>query len=166
MARPTTDRMKSNLPPHVPRSGRSSTLFVTLEPDPPAPALLPHWFISRESKCFSLVSGHSRVSVILWLAGSSQRHSGHLKINQKHLCISQISSSPTLINKITMHLLIFSLYLIFSAFRQKRQLDWSYSEKQLAYLLHDAIEGKMTEVNRVGRRRIQFLDDLRNRIRY
>ena len=33
-------------------------------------------------------------------------------------------------------------------------------------LLHDAIEGQMTEVKGVGRRRTQFLDDLRNRRRY
>jgi hypothetical protein len=87
MARPTTDRMKSNLPLHVPRSGRSSALpdpDLPLESDPPAlatfaPALLPHWFISKESKCFSLASGHSRVSVILLPFGSSQRP-GHLRI--------------------------------------------------------------------------------------
>ena len=33
-------------------------------------------------------------------------------------------------------------------------------------LLHDAIEGQMTEVKGVGRRRTQLLDDLRNRRRY
>ena len=33
-------------------------------------------------------------------------------------------------------------------------------------LLHDAIEGQMREVTRVGRRRTQLLDDLRNRRRY
>ena len=33
-------------------------------------------------------------------------------------------------------------------------------------LLHDAIEGQMTEVKGVGRRRIQLLDDLRNRRKY
>ena len=33
-------------------------------------------------------------------------------------------------------------------------------------LLHDAIEGQITEVKGVGRRRTQFLDDLRNRTRY
>ena len=33
-------------------------------------------------------------------------------------------------------------------------------------LLHCAIEGQMTEVKGVGRRRTQLLDDLRNRIRY
>ena len=33
-------------------------------------------------------------------------------------------------------------------------------------LLHDAIEGQMTEVKAVGRRRTQLLDDLRNRRRY
>ena len=31
--------------------------------------------------------------------------------------------------------------------------------------IHDAIEGKMTEVKGVGRRRTQLLDDLRNRRR-
>jgi hypothetical protein len=31
------------------------------------------------------------------------------------------------------------------------------------YLLHDTIEGQMMEVKRVGRRRTQLLDDLRNR---
>ena len=34
------------------------------------------------------------------------------------------------------------------------------------FLLHDAIEGQMTEVKGVGRRRTQHLDDLRNRRRY
>ena len=33
-------------------------------------------------------------------------------------------------------------------------------------LLHDAIEGQMTEVKVVGRRRTQLIDDLRNRRRY
>ena len=33
-------------------------------------------------------------------------------------------------------------------------------------LLHDAIEGNMTEVKGVGRRRTQLLNDLRNRRRY
>ena len=33
-------------------------------------------------------------------------------------------------------------------------------------LLHDAIEGKMTEVKGVGRRRTQLLGDLRNKRRY
>ena len=33
-------------------------------------------------------------------------------------------------------------------------------------LLHDAIEGQMTEVKGVGRRRTHLLDDLRNRRRY
>ena len=33
-------------------------------------------------------------------------------------------------------------------------------------LLGDAIEGQMTEVKEVGRRRTQLLDDLRNRRRY
>ena len=33
-------------------------------------------------------------------------------------------------------------------------------------LLHDAIEGQMTEVKGVGRRRIQLLEDLRKRGRY
>jgi len=46
----------------------------------------------------------------------------------------------------------------------KSQLDRSYSEKK--FLLHDAIKEQMTEVKAVGRRRIQLLDDLRNRRRY
>ena len=33
-------------------------------------------------------------------------------------------------------------------------------------LLHDAIEGQITEMTGVGRRRTQLLDDLRNRRRY
>ena len=33
-------------------------------------------------------------------------------------------------------------------------------------VLHDAIEGQITEVKGVGRRRTQLLDDLRNRRRY
>ena len=42
-------------------------------------------------------------------------------------------------------------------------MDWSYSEKK-CFL--DAIEGQMTEVKGVGRRRTQLIDDLRNRRRY
>ena len=38
--------------------------------------------------------------------------------------------------------------------------------RKLNCLLHDAIEGQMTEVKGVGRRRTQLLDDLRNRRRY
>ena len=34
------------------------------------------------------------------------------------------------------------------------------------YLLHDAIEGQMTEVKGVGRRITQLLDDMRNMRRY
>ena len=34
------------------------------------------------------------------------------------------------------------------------------------YLLHDVIEGQMTEVKGVGKRITQLLDDMRNRRRY
>ena len=44
---------------------------------------------------------------------------------------------------------------------QKSQLYWSYPEENLS--LHDAIEGQMTEVKGVGRRRTQLLADLINR---
>ena len=43
-------------------------------------------------------------------------------------------------------------------------MDWSYCERKLPF--YDVIEGQMTKVKGVGRRRIQLLDDLRNRRRY
>ena len=43
-------------------------------------------------------------------------------------------------------------------------MDCLYSEKKL--LLHDVIDGEMTEVKGVGKRRTQLLDDLKNRRRY
>ena len=37
---------------------------------------------------------------------------------------------------------------------------------RINFLLHDAIEGQMTEVNGIGRRRTKLLDDFRNRGRW
>jgi hypothetical protein len=47
-----------------------------------------------------------------------------------------------------------------------RKANWISHILRRNCLLHDAIEGQMTEVKGVGRRRTQFLDDLRNRRRY
>jgi hypothetical protein len=49
---------------------------------------------------------------------------------------------------------------------EKRTLLNNILPRKDNYLLHDAIEGLVGEVKRVGRRRTQFLDDLRNRRRY
>ena len=48
----------------------------------------------------------------------------------------------------------------------RRKANWVGHIARRNYLLHDAIEGQMTEVKGVGRRRTQLLDDLRNRRRY
>ena len=50
----------------------------------------------------------------------------------------------------------------------RRKANWIGYILRRNYLLHDAIEGQMTEVKEVGRRRrrIQLLGDLRNRRRY
>ena len=48
----------------------------------------------------------------------------------------------------------------------RRKANWIGHILRRNYLLHDAIEGQMTEVKGVGRRRTQLLDDLRNRRRY
>ena len=47
-----------------------------------------------------------------------------------------------------------------------RKANWINHILRRNCLLHDAVEGQMTEVNGVGRRRTQLLDDLRNRRRY
>ena len=47
-----------------------------------------------------------------------------------------------------------------------RKANWIGHILRRNCLLHDAIEGQMTEVKGVGRRRTQLLDDLRNRSRY
>ena len=47
-----------------------------------------------------------------------------------------------------------------------RKANWIGHILRRNCLLHDAIEGQMTEVKGVGRRRTQLLDDLRNRRRY
>ena len=47
-----------------------------------------------------------------------------------------------------------------------RKAYWVGQILRINCLLHDAIEGQMKEVKGVGRRRIQFLDDLTNRRRY
>jgi len=47
-----------------------------------------------------------------------------------------------------------------------RKVNWIDHILKRNCLIHDAIEGQMTEVKAVGRRRTQFLDDLRNRRRY
>ena len=44
--------------------------------------------------------------------------------------------------------------------------NWICNILRRNYLLHDAIEGQMTEVKGVRRRRRQLLDDLRSRKRY
>ena len=44
-----------------------------------------------------------------------------------------------------------------------RNANWIDHILRSNCLFHDAIEGQMTEVKGVGRRRTQLLDDLRNR---
>ena len=44
-----------------------------------------------------------------------------------------------------------------------RKANWIGHILRINCLLHDAIEGQMTEVNGVGRRRTQLRDDLKNR---
>ena len=48
----------------------------------------------------------------------------------------------------------------------RRKTNWIGHILRRDCLLHDAIEVHMTEVKGVGRRRTQFLDDLRKRRRY
>ena len=48
----------------------------------------------------------------------------------------------------------------------RRKANWIGHILRRNCLLHDEIEGQMTEVKGVGRRRTQLLDDLRNRRRY
>ena len=48
----------------------------------------------------------------------------------------------------------------------RREANWIGHILRRNCLLHDAIEGQMTEVKGVGRRITQLLDDLRNRRRY
>ena len=48
----------------------------------------------------------------------------------------------------------------------RRKTNWIGHVLIRNCLHHDAIEGQMTEVKGVGRRRTRLLDDLRNRIRY
>ena len=45
----------------------------------------------------------------------------------------------------------------------RRKANWISHNLRRNCLLHDAIEGQMTEVKGVGRRRTQLLGDLRNR---
>ena len=45
----------------------------------------------------------------------------------------------------------------------RRKANWIGHILRRNCLLHDEIKGKMMEVKRVGRRRTQLLDDLRNR---
>ena len=47
-----------------------------------------------------------------------------------------------------------------------RKANWIGHILRRNCLLHDDIEGQMTEVKGVGRRKAQLLDDLRNRRRY
>ena len=47
-----------------------------------------------------------------------------------------------------------------------RKADWIGHVVMRNCLIHDAIEGQMTQVKGVERRRTQLLDDLRNRRRY
>ena len=48
----------------------------------------------------------------------------------------------------------------------RRKANWIGHILRRNCLLHDTIQGKMTKVKGVGRRRTQLLDDLRNRRRY
>ena len=48
----------------------------------------------------------------------------------------------------------------------RRKANWIGHILRKNCLLHDAIEGQMTELKGVGRRRTQLLDDLRKRRRY
>ena len=48
----------------------------------------------------------------------------------------------------------------------RRKANWFSHVLRRNCLLHDAIEGQMTEVKGVGRKRTQLLHDLRNRRRY
>ena len=48
----------------------------------------------------------------------------------------------------------------------RRKANWIGHILRRNYLLHDVIEGQMTEVKGVGRRRTQLLDNMRNRRRY
>ena len=48
----------------------------------------------------------------------------------------------------------------------RKKANWIGHILRRNRLLHDDIEGQLTEVKGVGRRRIQLLDDLRNRRRY
>ena len=48
----------------------------------------------------------------------------------------------------------------------RRKANWIGHILRRICPLHDAIEGQMTEVKGVGRRRIQLLDHLRKRRRY
>ena len=47
-----------------------------------------------------------------------------------------------------------------------RKANWIGHILRRNCLFHDTIEGQMTDVKGVGRRRTQLLDDLRNRRRY
>ena len=48
----------------------------------------------------------------------------------------------------------------------RRKVHWISHILRRNCLLHDAIEGQLTEVKGVGGRRTQFLEDLRNMRRY
>ena len=48
----------------------------------------------------------------------------------------------------------------------RRKANWIGHFLRINFLHHDVIEGQMTEVKAVGRRRTQLLDDLINRRRY
>ena len=48
----------------------------------------------------------------------------------------------------------------------RRETNWVCHILRRNCLLHDAIEGQMTEVKEVGRRRTEFFDDFRNRRRF
>ena len=48
----------------------------------------------------------------------------------------------------------------------RRKVNWIGQILRCNCLLHDAIEGQITEVKGIGRSRTQLTDDLRNRRRY
>ena len=48
----------------------------------------------------------------------------------------------------------------------RKKANWISHILRRNCLLHDVIEGQMTEVKGLGRRKTQLLNDFRNRIRY
>ena len=76
----------------------------------------------------------------------SMSHSQGLTNNPYEQVLGHIGEKRTLLNNIL-----------------RTKDNWTGHILRINLLLHDAIEGQMTEVKGVGRRRTQLLDDLRNR---